>query len=156
MIEKKELTAVQAKSKALRLLEFRAHSEKELCDKLIRAGANPQDLPPIMDFLKEYNFLNDAGYAVRLASELQNLKKFGKYRIIQELKHRGISGDDLENAISSLTFDEEETLLPLVERKLGGNFEKKNIDKAIRYFMYRGYSFEDIKNCIDRIKTSDY
>lgn len=156
MMEKKELTADQAKSKALRLLEFRSHSEKELCDKLIRAGAHPDDLPPIIDFLKEYQFLNDTAYAARLARELQNLKKFGKYRIIQELKRRGITGDDLENAIDGLDPDEEDSLFPLVERKLGGNFEKKNIDKAIRYFMYRGYSFEDIKNCIDKVKTSEY
>ena len=33
-----------------------------------------------------------------------------------------------------------------------GDFEKKNIDKCIRYFMYRGYGFSDIKNCIDNIK----
>ena len=32
---KKELTFQQAKDKALRLLEFRAHSEKELRDKLL-------------------------------------------------------------------------------------------------------------------------
>ena len=46
----------------------------------------------------------------------------------------------------------EDMLLPLVEKRLKGNFEKKNIDKCIRYFMYRGYGFSDIKNCIDNIK----
>lgn len=156
MIEKKELTAVQAKEKALRLLEFRTHSEKELCDKLIRAGANREDLPPIIEFLKEYNFLNDSQYAKRLARELQNLKKYGRYRIIQELKSRGISGEDLENALSELDGNEEDTLFPLVEKKLGGNFERKNIDKTIRYFMYRGYSFDDIKTCIEKAKTTQY
>ena len=43
-------------------------------------------------------------------------------------------------------------LLPLVEKRLKGDFEKKNIDKCIRYFMYRGYGFSDIKNCIYNIK----
>ena len=46
----------------------------------------------------------------------------------------------------------EDMLLPLVEKRLKGDFEKKNIDKCIRYFMYRGYGFSDIKNCIDNIK----
>ena len=35
--EKKELTFDEAKDKALRLLEFRSHSERELSDKLKRA-----------------------------------------------------------------------------------------------------------------------
>ena len=39
----------------------------------------------------------------------------------------------------------EDMLLPLVEKRLKGDFEKKNIDKCIRYFMYRGYGFSDIK-----------
>ena len=40
----------------------------------------------------------------------------------------------------------------LLKKRLKGDFEKKNIDKCIRYFMYRGYGFSDIKNCIDNIK----
>ena len=154
--EKKELTASQAKEKALRLLEFRSHSEQELYRKLIMAGAKHEDLPPIMEFLKQYNFLDDAQYAKRLARELQNLKKYGKYRFIQELKSRGISGEDLENAVLELDDNEADALLPLVERKLKGDLERKNIDKTIRYFIYRGYRIEDIKNCIEQLKSDEY
>lgn len=150
--EKKELTPQDAKEKALRLLEFRSHSEKELRDKLLRAGAKEEDLPPIFEFLREYSFLNDSEYAKKLASDLQNLNKFGKRRIRDELKSRGIYGEDLENAMLELSDEEEEKLLPLMERKLGGDFEKKNIDRAIRYFVYRGYSFDDIKSTIEQIR----
>lgn len=150
--EKKELSKGKAKEKALRILEFRSHSEKELWDKLIRAGAKPEDLPEIFEFLKEYSFINDGEYAKKLAKDLQHLKKFGLRRIREELKVRGISGEDLENAMLELEDNEEDQLLPLMERKLGGNFDKKNIDRAIRYFAYRGYGFDDIKSAIERIK----
>ena len=151
-IEKKELNKAQAKEKALRLLEFRSHSEKELRDKLLRAGANSDDLPEIFDFLREYSFVNDAEYAKKLARDLQNLNKYGIRRIREELKSRGIFGEDLENAMLELCDEEEEQLLPLMERKLGGNFDKKNIDRAIRYFAYRGYGFGDIKSAIEKIR----
>ncbi|MBQ7986326.1 MAG: regulatory protein RecX [Clostridia bacterium] len=143
---------MEAKEKALRLLEFRSHSEKELHDKLIRAGAKAEDLPEIFEFLREYSFVNDAEYAKKLAKDLQHLNKFGLRRIREELKVRGIFGDDLENAMLELSDEEEEQLLPLMERKLSGNFDKKNIDRAIRYFAYRGYGFDDIKSAIERIK----
>ncbi len=156
MIEKKELTASGAKEKALRLLEYRAHSEKELCDKLLRAGANRDDLPPIVEFLKEYGFLNDSEYSRRLAQDLQNLKKYGKLRIISELKAKGISAEDIDAAVSELDEGEAEALLPLVEKKLKGDFEKKSIDRAIRYFIYRGYGFSDIKACIEQLKTDAF
>ena len=151
-IEKKELNKAQAKEKALRLLEFRSHSEKELRDKLIRAGANSDDLPEIFDFLREYSFVNDAEYAKKLARDLQNLNKYGMRRIREELKSRGIFGEDLENAMLELTDEEEDQLLPLMERKLSGNFDKKNIDRAIRYFAYRGYGYDDIKSCLEKIR----
>ena len=150
--EKKELSKAQAKDKALRFLEFRSHSEKELRDKLIRAGANADDLPEIFDFLREYSFVNDSEYAKKLARDLQNMNKYGIRRIREELKFRGIFGEDLENALLELSDEEEDQLLPLMERKLGGNFDKKNIDRAIRYFAYRGYGFDDIKSAIERIK----
>lgn len=155
MREKKELDARAAREKALRLLEFRAYSEKELCEKLIRAGAKKEDLPPITAFLKEYGFLNDGEYAKRLARDLQNVKKLGKRRIAQELKSRGIDGDDLQSALAELSDESEDALMPLVRKKLGGNFEKKNIDRAYRYFMYRGYDFGDIKRCVDAVTAEE-
>lgn len=151
-VEKKELNKAQAKEKALRLLEFRSHSEKELRDKLIRAGANSEDLPEIFDFLREYSFVNDAEYAKKLARDLQNLNKYGIRRIREELKSRGIFGEDLENAMLELTDEEEDQLFPLMERKLSGNFDKKNIERAIRYFAYRGYGYDDIKSAIERVR----
>ena len=152
MMEKKELTKAQAKEKALRLLEFRSHSEKELRDKLKRAGAKDEDLLEIFEFLREYSFVDDAEYSKKLARDLQNLNKFGHRRIREELKSRGIFGEDLENAMLELSDEEEEQLVPLVERKLAGNFEKKNIERAIRYFAYRGYDFGDIKYAIEKVR----
>lgn len=155
MEEKKILNYEQTKEKALRLLEFRAHSEKELKDKLIRAGATEENIEKVMDFCREYKFVNDEAYAKGKAKDLQNLKKFGKYRIKSELSQKGIASDLIELALSELDEDESNRLEPLVRKKLSGNFEKKNIDKCIRYFIYRGYGFGDIKSCIENIKTEE-
>ena len=103
------------------MLEFRSHSERELSDKLKRAGAKEEDIDEILEFKSE-------------------------------LYSKGIDTEYVEEAVSYLDEDEEDMLLPLVEKRLKGDFEKKNIDKCIRYFMYRGYGFSDIKNCIDNIK----
>lgn len=154
--EKKELTLEQAKDKALRLLEFRSHSEHELKEKLKRAGAKDEDIEEILDFCRNYGFVNDLAYAKSKARDLKNLKRYGIKRIKAELYSKGIDSEYVEAAVSELDEDEEDILLPLIEKKLKGNFEKKNIDKCIRYFIYRGYSFGDIKNCIENIKQDYY
>lgn len=147
-----ELTFAEAKDKALRLLEFRSQSEKELSDKLKRAGAKEYDIEEILEFCRNYGFVNDRQYALSKARDLKNLKKYGKQRIKSELYSKGIPAEYVEEAIDNLEDDEENVLMPLVEKKLRGDFEKKNIDKCIRYFLYRGYSFGDIKSCIESIK----
>ncbi len=152
--EQKELTFEQTKDKALRLLEFRAHSERELTDKLKRAGAKDNDIEEVLEFCRNYGFVDDRSFAVKKARDLKNLKRYGIRRIKSELYSKGIAAEYIEEAVAELD-DNEEMLIPLVEKKLGGNFEKKNVDKCIRYFIYRGYSFSDIKNCIDELKI-DY
>lgn len=148
----KKLNYDKTREKALRLLEYRAHSEKELTDKLRRAGAVSDDIEKVLVFCREYNFINDEDYAKKKAKDLQNLKKYGKRRIYQELKQKGIAEEYIESALSELMeIDETDILNPIVKKKLNCNFEKKNIDKCIRYFMYRGYDLSDIKRSIERI-----
>ena len=148
---KEKLSPEETREKALRLLEFRSHSEAELREKLSRAGGT--DIDDVIAFCYEYNFLNDCEYAKKLVRDLANLKKLGKRRIYQQLKARGISDEFANEALEELSdFDAEEALMPLVRKKLGTNIDRKNIDKVIRYFAYRGYVIDDIKSCIEEIK----
>ena len=141
----------QTKDKALRLLTFRAHSEKELCDELRMAGAKEEDIERTLEFCRRYGFVNDLQYAKSKARDLKNLKKYGKRRIEAELYSKGISSEAVSEAVGELEFDDD-ILKMLVEKKLANNFEKKSIDRCMRYFLYRGYEMSDIRNCIEEIK----
>lgn len=141
----------QTKDKALRLLTFRAHSEKELCDKLRMSGAKEEDIERTLEFCRRYGFVNDLQYAKSKARDLKNLKKYGKRRIEAELYSKGISSEAVSEAVGELEFDDD-ILKMLVEKKLANNFEKKSIDRCMRYFLYRGYEMSDIRNCIEEIK----
>ncbi len=150
----KKLTYEQTKNKALRILEYRTNSKKEITDKLKRAGAEQENIEKVLEFLEEYHFINDGDFAIRYARDLKTLKKFGKKRIRTELFKKGISEEFIENAIDELSW-EEDILSPLVEKKLAGNFEKKSIDRCIRYFLYKGYSYDEIKSALEKVVTEE-
>ncbi len=154
-MEQRELSFEETREKALRLLEFRSHSERELALKLKRAGARAEYIEAVLEYLRQYGLVDDAAYAKRAAADLKNLKKFGKRRIRAELKNRGIASELAEEALAELEDEEAEALLPLVEKKLAGNFARKNVEKCIRYFAYRGYGYDDIKACIEQIKGEE-
>ena len=154
MRQQKQLnTYDEVKEKALRLLEFRSHSEYELSQKLKRCGASEENILSTLDFCRNYGFVNDRTYAERKAADLVNLKKYGIYRVRNELKSKGISDIIIEDVISQIDIEKQaDELVCLVEKKLKDDFSDKNIDKCIRYFIYRGYNIYDIKNAVQTVK----
>lgn len=145
----------ETKEKALRLLEFRNHSEKELTRKLTAAGAKAEDIERTMSFLREYNLINDKEYAISLAADLRNLKRYGKRRIKSELFAKGIDSEIAEEVISDMPDDDENELKELIHKRLKGDFDRKNKDRVIRYFIYRGYSVDDIRGCIEALESEE-
>lgn len=61
--------------------------------------------------LKDQGYLNDARYAAAFSSYRRDNEKFGRMRVVTDLKAKGVHGDVIEKAVSSL-YDEvkEETL----------------------------------------------
>ena len=143
----------EVKDKALNLLSFRMHSEAELRNKLKMRGAQNEHIDMTMDFLKECGFIDDYAFAERYAEELYLNKKYGLNRIKSELFKRGIDSGIISEILEDMEFDRDQ-LYSLAEAKLGGDFSKKNIDKTVRYFTYRGYGISDILSCIDEIKSN--
>ncbi len=143
------LTYEDVKEKALRLLEFRSHSESELADKLRRNGASEENIDLTLEFCRRYGFVNDEAYAKRKAQDLMNLKKLGIHRIRNELKMKGIADEYINSAIDALDVSGTEDILQaLAEKKLQGDFSQKNIGKCIRFLLYRGYDYRDIKEAL--------
>lgn len=143
------------KEKALCLLDIRMHSKKELREKLVRKGADRDVAEDVIAELEEYGVLDDREYARIFAEHLAENKKFGKHRIKLELNEKGISSDIISDTLDELELDEFETLYPLVEYKLGGDFEKKSVDRTVRYFATRGYNVGDIFKCINLIREEN-
>ena len=138
----------EAKEKALNLLEFRAHSRKELFDKL-RRFTDAQTAGEVADALEEAGLINDEEYAYQCAHDLMELRFFGPNRVRQELSRRGISPETAEEAI----FRTEERLRCLIERKYKNSLkDEKNIAKTINSLFRLGYGYDMIKNTLYEIK----
>jgi len=144
-----------AKERALCLLDIRMHSKKELRAKLIQKGAEADVADEVIAELEDYGVLDDRVYAKIFAEHLIENKKFGRYRIKLELGEKGISPDIISDTLDEIELDEIEVLYPLVEYKLGGDFEKKSVDRAVRYFATRGYNVSDIFKCINLIREEN-
>lgn len=61
--------------------------------------------------LKDQGYLNDAKYATAFSSYRRDNEKFGRMRVVNDLKAKGVHGEVIEKAVSSVYEDvKEETL----------------------------------------------
>ncbi|MGC9168221.1 MAG: regulatory protein RecX [Desulfurella sp.] len=123
---------------AFKLISKKRYTSKELQEKLEKKGIDPE---PIINRLKELNYLNDLEYAIDYKNKKQN-EGYGKYKILFHLKNKGISEDILNNLEFSNSKLEEIFLSKI--QKIKDNKKQK----IYAFLINRGFDSNDIKNLI--------
>lgn len=103
----------------------------------------PVVIDEILGHLIKENFLNEERFACSFARGKFNIKKWGKNRIVNELKQRGITKYNLTLALKEIEEDDYlETLELLAEKRLTQLTETnifKKRKKLADYLFYRGW-----------------
>jgi regulatory protein len=75
---------------------------KRLLRQRVTEGAGGEALvEAVVSRLKDQRFLNDAQYASAYSSYRRDNEKFGRLRVISDLKSRGVHGEVIEKAVGS-------------------------------------------------------
>ncbi len=82
-----------------RLLRNRVEADTEIGRTLVEL---------IVVRLKDHGYLNDARYAAAFSSYRRDNEKFGRMRVVNDLKAKGVHGDVIEKAVSSVYDDVKE------------------------------------------------
>lgn len=148
----------RAHEKALYLLEHRAHSKKELADKIARAEMDRSAAERAAERMEELGLVDDEQYARRLAEELFTRKRFGARRVRQELCQKGIDDAIVSQVMEELTPVRDENadrIRDIVERKYPTAWQdEKARRRAIAALQRYGYGMEDIMSVLR--SSSDY
>ena len=139
-----------AKKRALRLLERRDYSRKELILKLTEKGEPLADAEAVADRMIELGVINDERYSRMLVRHYAS-KGYGTCRIKQELYRHGIHTDLWEEALEELP-SQEEVIDKLFRSKLRSSDPDRNeIKKATDALLRRGFSWSEISACKHRV-----
>lgn len=141
----------RAKNKAARFLGHRMRSEKELRVKLREEFAEGV-IDRVIELFKGYGYVDDEEFALCYAKDCINIKKWGRNRIRNELRLKGISSSYIESAIEK-TRDEEstrETIKRLLDKRIKNTpIDFKEKQKHFAFLVRRGFSSDDIAACLD-------
>jgi regulatory protein len=122
---------------------YQERCHKEVIDKLEQMRMIPEAIDIIVVHLITHNFLNEERFAKAFAGGKFRIKKWGKNRIVRELKFRQISKYSIDSALKEIDpNDYVETLDALVKKRISqvneSNIYKKK-KKVADYLFYRGW-----------------
>ena len=147
---------INSRDCALRLIEFRDRTEKELREKLTKKGYSEEQIEDTVEFLKNYGYIDDKRYASHFINDAINLKKWGKIRIRTELLHKGIDREvvdfAIEDAFSEL--DDDRVLTEMKKRFSNSDFSNmKERNRIFGFFTRRGFTPDEIKGAMNKMSS---
>lgn len=153
---------IYCKEVALRYVERSLKTEKEVEVKLKQKGFEQGIINRAMDFLKQYNFVNDNMYVKCYVKE--KIKKDGVNKIKYNLAKKGIKDYLIEQEINKINIDSNSYNNNLMEiaRKKYELLNKKETDKlkvkkkVYDYLLRKGFLWEEAKRVLnDLISDSE-
>jgi len=125
---------------------YQERTQQEVRERLKEWEVVGEEAEWLISELIEQNYLNEERFARTFAGSKFRVKRWGKHKIRQHLKQRGITGHNLEQAMKEIeTDDYRETLRELLEKKkrtLAGEHPLVMKQKLARYAIGKGYEPE--------------
>lgn len=137
--------------KLLRFAMVRPRSEKEIMDYFRRKEVHDSLHPNLLKKLKHLNLLNDLEFARWWIDQRMQFKKKSKRIIIQELRMKGISQNNIDDAFGETVIDEEKMARELLEKKA---YKWKGLEsrlagqKMSQYLAGKGFSWDIIEKVV--------
>ncbi|SNR56760.1 regulatory protein [Maribacter sedimenticola] len=155
----KGYTIQEATKKIESYCAYQDRCHKEVVSKLKEMGMIPIAIDTIIGQLIEDRFLNEERFAKSFARGKFNIKKWGKNRIVRELKQRNISKYNITTALKEIdptaymkALDElaKKRLLQITDTDM-----QKRRKKLADYLLYRGWEshlvYEKVQELVNKI-----
>ena len=143
---------------ALKVLGGRAHSTGELKQKLRRRASRLTDVEDILARLKDHGYLNDQRFAENFAASRLANDRFGRTRVVQDLRQRRVAPALAERAARQVYQDVNEEAL--IEEWIRRKYrlaprehlfeEDKDLAAAYRRLVRAGFRTGDIVRVLKR------
>tara|TARA_B110000967_G_C18582979_1_gene410613 strand:- start:93 stop:566 length:474 start_codon:yes stop_codon:yes gene_type:complete len=143
MNSQKSYTVEQAKRALERYCVYQDRCHKEVISKLYDCNMIPETHDIIIVHLIQHDFLNEERFSKSYARGKFRIKKWGKVRIVRELKFRNISAYNVKTALKEIEeSDYFNTFNTLALKKFDTITESnpyKKKKKLADYLLYRGW-----------------
>ncbi|MEW2920384.1 regulatory protein RecX [Muricauda sp. ANG21] len=143
MLHTKSYTLSEATKKMEHYCAYQERCHVEVVEKLKAMRMIPEAIDQIVTHLIRENYLNEERFARSFARGKFKIKKWGKQRIVRELKQRQISVFNVKSALAEIPDEDYHDTLDELAKKRLDQIKEPNIQKRKKkladYLLYRGW-----------------
>lgn len=150
---------IKGKNSALHFLERSFKSAKQVVDKLEAKEFDSKTIDRVLEFLKQYGFVDDKRFVELFIKE--KIKTSGKNKIKFTLLKKFLPKELIEEGLNKITSEQQlEIALQLGEKRMA-TLSKSEVDrkklykKTSDYLIRSGYDFQIVSEVLDKITKDD-
>lgn len=150
-----EQKTIDCKQAAYYYASYKPRTEQQVIEKLKQKGFNTPEIKNAINFLKEFDLLDDKRFAENYIKNTLRRKPAGKFKLSADLRQKGIEKDTAAAAIEKV-FPHEDTLKLAMEaatkkmRLIAGKEKSKQKTSLISFLKNRGFDWDTIKQVIEK------
>ena len=150
---------MKCKSSALKIVERSYKTEKEIFNKLITKEYSKESINRTIEFLREYNLINDRNYVKMCVKD--KLKSQGKNKIKYNLKRKGISDELIIEELSKIDDEDSKNGAIILAQKKYNELKRRESDqyklsqKLYRFLISKGYNYDLASDVMKEVIKKD-
>ena len=155
-LEESELAALQeaaglmsAKMRAIRIVTATDVSKKDLRQRLIQTGENPEQADAAVAWMDDLDLIDDRRTAELIVSRCA-AKGYGLARAKQALYEKRIPKQYWEEALADYP-DQSDNILEFLREKLSDSQDSREVKRCIDALIRRGHSYGQIRRALDQL-----
>ena len=147
---------MSAKMRAVRIVSASSVSKKDLQQRLIRKGEDPDQAREAVQWMEDLHLLSDRNTAEQVVHSCIS-KGYGLQRAKQALYEKQIPKKYWDEVLEDYP-DQNEKIEAFLRSRLDADSDQKQIKKAIDALLRRGHSYGTIRNILNGLSfdTEDY
>ena len=147
---------MSAKMRAVRIVSASSVSKRDLQDRLVRKGEDPDQAREAVEWMEDLHLVDDRNTAEQVVHSCI-AKGYGLARAKQALYEKRIPKHYWEEALEDYP-DQSEYIERFLRSRLDADSDEKQIKKAIDALLRRGHSYGSVRNVLRNLSfdTEDY
>jgi len=150
---RKAASQMSAKMRAVRIVSASSVSKKDLQQRLVQKGEDPDQARQAVQWLSEMDLLDDRKTAEQVVSSCIR-KGYGKARAKQALYEKRIPREYWEEVLADYP-DQQDAICDFLRSRLGSGWDEKTLKKAVDALIRRGHSYSNIRAALASLSVDE-